>query len=100
MPQPQTTIPQQIAELTRELQTRQRVYPDWIEAKKLSQATADHRKQVLVDVLAMLDAVSCLVEMVTPTQEPPQPQPVQAQLFTPEQVPVTTTPSRGLYAEH
>lgn len=99
MPQPYTTIPQQLAELRRELATRQRVYPDWVSANKLSQATADHRQQVLVDIIATLDAVSSLVELVAPLPAAP-PQPVQAQLFTPAQAPVTTTPSRGLYAEH
>ena len=95
---PKTSITQQLTELRRELQTRQRVYPDWVSSKKLSQATADHRQQVLVDVMATLDAVASLLELVDPPPAVP-PQPVQAKLFTPEQVPATT-PSRGLYAEH
>lgn len=89
MPQQQTTPEQRLTELRRELQTRERVYPDWVKNGKLARRTADHREQVIRDVLADLEKLY---------QVPPQS--VQAQLFTSEQVPVTATPNRGLYAEH
>jgi hypothetical protein len=94
-----TTIPQQIAELRRELATRQRVYPDWVRGNKLSQATADHRTQAISDTIRTLETVLELLFTLAPgcRQAPAEGQ--QATLFTPEQVPATT-PSRGLYAEH
>lgn len=98
MPQP-TTIPQQLAELRRELATRQRVYPEWVRSHKLSQATADQRTQAITDTIHTLETVSELLYTLAPGCRQASPGGEQAQLFTPEQVPATT-PSRGLYAEH
>lgn len=52
MSNPTTTTPaQRITELERELATKQRVYPNWIRDDKLTQQTADHRMQVIQDLL-------------------------------------------------
>ena len=91
MSQPQATTPEQrLTELRRELETRERVYPDWVRAGRLAQRTADHREQVLRDVLADLERLY-----------QPRPQPTQGQLFAPEQLPAPKSqPHRGPYAEH
>jgi len=82
-----TTPEQRLTELRRELATREDVYPRWITVGKISQRTADHRSQVIRDVLADLEKLY---------QAPPTP--VQTQLFAAEQAP--TKPQRGLYSEH
>jgi len=98
MPQP-TTIPQQLAELRRELATRQRVYPEWVRSNKLSQATADYRTQAIVDTIRTLETVSELLLALAPGCRQVSAEGRQAQLFASEQVPATT-PTRGLYADH
>lgn len=45
----------QIAELERERQMRQRVYPRWVEAGKLSQEEADRRNKCLDAAIESLD---------------------------------------------
>ena len=71
MPQQPTTTPEQrLAELRRELQMKQQHYPGWVRDGKLTQRTADHREQVIRDVLADLEKLY---------QVPPQP--AQGQLF-------------------
>ena len=91
MSQQQATTPEQrLTELRRELETRERVYPDWVRTNRLTQRTADHRAQVLRDVLADLERLY-----------QPRPQPAQGQLFAPEQLPPPKPqPSCGHYAEH
>ncbi|GAB2874074.1 hypothetical protein [Hymenobacter ruber] len=91
MPQQQaTTLEQRLTELRRELETRKRVYPDWVRTGRLSQHTADHREQVLRDVLADLERLYQA-----------RLQPTQGQLFAPEQLPAPKPqPHRGHYAEH
>ena len=91
MHQQQTTAPEQrLTELRRELETRERVYPDWVRTSRLAQRTADHREQVIRDVLADLEKLY---------QVPPKP--AQGQLFAPEQLPAPKhQPSRGHYADH
>lgn len=69
----QTTTAERIKELERELATRERVYPGWVLAGKLSQEVADHRLQVISDVLDDLRRL--------------YPQPVQGSLFAPEDLP-------------
>ena len=61
---------QRLTELRRELETRERVYPDWVRTSRLAQHTADHREQVIRDVLADLEKLY---------QVPPPP--AQGQLF-------------------
>lgn len=73
MPPASTTPQQRITELERELTTRERVYPRWVRDGKISQQTADHRVQVLRDLIAELRTR--------------YPQPGQASLFTPDQLP-------------
>lgn len=78
--QPTTTGPlwgeQRLAELRRELQMKHNAhqafahYPGWVRDGKLTQRTADHREQVIRDVLADLEKLY---------QVPPQP--AQGQLF-------------------
>ncbi len=68
-----TTPAQRIEELERELKTRLRVYPGWIRDEKLTHSVADHRIQVIRGALDDLRRL--------------YPQPVQAALFTPEQLP-------------
>ena len=91
MPQQPTTTPEQrLAELRRELQMKQQHYTGWVRDGKLTQRTADHREQVIRDVLADLEKLY---------QVPPQP--AQGQLFAPEQLPAPKhQPSRGHYADH
>jgi len=87
MNHPTTTPEQRLTELRRELATREDVYPRWITIGKIAPRTADHRKQVIRDVLTDLEKLyqaQCV--------------PVQTQLFANEQAP--TKPQRGLYAEH
>ncbi len=79
MPALSTTPQQRIAELERELTTRERVYPQWVRDGKLTQPTADHRVQVLRDLLT--------------DYRTRYPQPEQASLFTPDQLP----PPRQVY---
>jgi len=87
MPSTLTTTAQRLTELRRELATREDVYPAWITNGKIAQRTADHRKQVIRDVLADLEKLY----QVSPV-------PVQTQLFADEQAP--PKPQRGLYTEH
>ena len=76
------TIPvQRIAELERELDVRERKYPEWIADGKIQPPTADHRIQVLHDVLADLRRL--------------HPQPVQGALFAPDQLPPLCHPERS-----
>jgi hypothetical protein len=46
-----------LTELRRELATRQRVYPDWIRAVKLSQRTADHRIAAIASAIALIESL-------------------------------------------
>jgi len=87
MNHPTTTHEQRLTELRRELATREDVYPRWVTIGKIAQRTADHRSQVMRNVLADLEKLY---------QVPPMP--IQTQLFANEQTP--TKPQRGLYAEH
>ncbi|MGD1842275.1 MAG: hypothetical protein ACFB0B_15465 [Thermonemataceae bacterium] len=41
------TIDQQIEELERELQMRQKVYPNWVDWNRIDRAVADYRLEVL-----------------------------------------------------
>ncbi|MBC7447436.1 MAG: hypothetical protein H7330_05200 [Hymenobacteraceae bacterium] len=77
MPVLSTTPQQRIAELERELTTRERVYPQWVRDGKITQPTADHRLQVLRDYRTRY------------------PQPEQASLFTPDQLPPPCHPERS-----
>ena len=81
MPPASTTPQQRIAELERELTTRERVYPNWIRDGKITQPVAEHRIQVLRDLLADYRAR--------------YPQPEQASLFTPDQLPPPCHPQRS-----
>lgn len=88
MSQSPPTHAQRLAELRRELGTRQRVYPDWVRNGRLTQRTADYREQILLDILAALESLYQAA-----------PQPVQASLFAADHLP-TPKPGRGLYSEH
>ena len=50
-------IREQIAEVAREIVLRERVYPKWVEAGRLTQAKADRQIAVMNAVLATLQAV-------------------------------------------
>jgi hypothetical protein len=50
----QVSLPDQIAEIERELGMRKRLYPNWIARGTLKQATADHQLRVMEAVLATL----------------------------------------------
>ena len=66
------------------------MYPEWVRADRLTQKTADHREQVIRDVLVDLEKLY---------QVPAKP--IQGQLFALEQLPTPQhRPSRGHYADH
>lgn len=91
-----TTIPQQLAELRRELATRQRVYPNWVCDNKLSQHTAEHRIQAIIDTIRTLETVSeLLLTLALGCRQSAN----QALLFTDDPA-ATYKPSPGQYAEH
>lgn len=92
-----TPVAQQLTELRRELATRQRVYPDWVRADKLSQQTADHRTRALADAITLLEHLETLVLAATGAPPAP-PAAIQDQLFTLADLP--TKPTRGPYADH
>ena len=48
------TVQEQITEIERELGLRRRVYPKWVDAGKMKQATAEYRIEVLEGVLDTL----------------------------------------------
>lgn len=52
-----TDINAQIAAVYREISMRQRVYPRWVTAGNLTQATADHEIAVMHEVLETLKRV-------------------------------------------
>lgn len=52
-----TSIDEQIAEVEREINMRQRVYPHQVMAKKMSQGTADRHLNLMRDVLASLKRI-------------------------------------------
>jgi len=66
MPATATPIAQQLAELRRELATRQRVYPDWVRIHKLSQQTADHRTRALADTITLIGPSSHVATLEVP----------------------------------
>lgn len=49
------TLRQQIAELKRELSTRQRVYPSWIQRGQISALDADYRTRALAAAVTTLE---------------------------------------------
>lgn len=49
-----TTLPEQIAELNRELTVRKALYPNWIIVGKISKQVAEHRLAVLEDLITEL----------------------------------------------
>ncbi len=51
----QITVDEEIDEIKRELATRRRVYPNWIETGKIERRTADYRMLVLEKVLIRLN---------------------------------------------
>ncbi len=53
-----TTLPQQIAELKRELATRQKLYPDWVATGRLDKKTATYRVAVLKDTIQRLEELA------------------------------------------
>jgi hypothetical protein len=61
----QITLVEQIAELQRELQMRQRVYPRWVDQGRLSQSTA------AAQILTMTAALATLQDLAKKTG--PQP---------------------------
>lgn len=50
----QITIKQIMGEIDRELQVRRRVFPKWVETKKLIQSEADHRIATLQALQSVL----------------------------------------------
>lgn len=53
-----TTPEEQCAELRREIATRRRIYPRWVEDGKLTEGQAAFRLAALEDVLERLEALS------------------------------------------
>lgn len=56
------TITEQILEVERELDTRKRVYPKWVNDGRITQTEADCRVACLQAVLETLRLVRCLKE--------------------------------------
>lgn len=54
---------QKVAELLRELSTRRRVYPLWIQLRKITQADAEHRMAVIV---ALIEDIYTLYPHIRP----------------------------------
>ncbi|TDB64388.1 hypothetical protein [Arundinibacter roseus] len=52
-----TTLSEQIAEIKRELAMRKKVYPDWKRTGRIHPKEADHRIQVLEDLLERLEGL-------------------------------------------
>lgn len=52
-----TTIKEEIAELKRELHTRQRVYPEWKVLGKITQKDAEHRIACLESSIKRLEEI-------------------------------------------
>ncbi len=67
MTTPTPTLPAAIAEVRREIALRQRVYPRWIERRKLTQQKADWQIACMKLALANLEDLAQML--------PPQPQP-------------------------
>ena len=59
------TTDQQIECVRREIGMRQRVYPNWVAAKKMSQAKADYEIACLKEVLTTLENLKYMVEAFT-----------------------------------
>ena len=51
-------IDEQIASVEREIKMRERVYPRWVEAKRMTQAKADHELEAMKCVLVTLHNLS------------------------------------------
>jgi GH15 family glucan-1,4-alpha-glucosidase len=52
------TLTDQIASARRELSMRRRVYPSWIERKRMTQTQADHEIACMEAIIATLEAAS------------------------------------------
>jgi hypothetical protein len=52
------TLPEQIAEIEREIELRRRVYPRWVADRKLTQGTADRQIAAMEAVLRTLQRTS------------------------------------------
>lgn len=48
----------QMAELKREITLRERLYPRWVQDRKLSQATADRQLEAMRSALATLERMA------------------------------------------
>jgi hypothetical protein len=55
----QVTVDEEIDEIKRELATRRRVYPNWIDTGKINEATADYRILILEKILIRLNEAAC-----------------------------------------
>lgn len=51
------TINEQIAAIRRELEYRRKIYPRWVEIKKISQKDADYQIEVMEQILCTLITV-------------------------------------------
>lgn len=54
---PRTSIDDQVKAVERELRYRQRVYPRWVDAGKMSAAKMEHELRCMTDVLATLQGL-------------------------------------------
>lgn len=63
------TINEQIAAIRRELEYRRKLYPRWVEIKKISQKDADYQIEVMEQILCTLITVKDFIIGVTVRDE-------------------------------
>lgn len=63
------TINEQIAAIRRELEYRRKLYPRWVETKKISQKDADYQIEVMEQILCTLITVKDFIIGVTVRDE-------------------------------
>jgi hypothetical protein len=62
------TLQQTIGELERELATRNKVYPRWIREGKITEGTANHRRDCISEAIRLLDELCLLTRRAGATQ--------------------------------
>ncbi|MFN7931549.1 MAG: hypothetical protein U0Y68_27190 [Blastocatellia bacterium] len=91
------TIQECIAEVEREISTRRRVYPAWVDGGKIKADVADHRIDCLQTTLGLLQEMACMSpgaqpDLFTPPKLQPKHFPPQylaksvSELATPKQI--------------
>jgi hypothetical protein len=62
------TMQQVIRELERELATRNKVYPRWIREGKITEGTANHRRDCISEAIRLLDELCLLTRKAADSQ--------------------------------